>query len=65
MALQAFEAKAYLEVIDFFKTKIKNKFLNYDERFLLLNETKHRMSAENEMVFNEMASVYLKVKGQL
>jgi hypothetical protein len=37
------EAKISLEVIFFYKKKIENLFMKIDEKFILMNEVKHKL----------------------
>jgi hypothetical protein len=43
-----FEAKVALTLIAAFKTKIENLFSKIDEKFILLNEVKYKLSIEDE-----------------
>jgi hypothetical protein len=43
-----FESKVAVTIIYYFKMKIENLFSKIDEKFLLLNETKHKLSLEHE-----------------
>ena len=43
-----FEAKVGLILIDSFKEKIENLFTRIDEKFIMLNEVKYKLSVEDE-----------------
>jgi hypothetical protein len=58
------ESKVGAVLIYYFKMKIENLFARIDEKFILLNETKYKLSVEDEQSFDEMSLVYLKIKGK-